>query len=84
MNVNTPIQFNYAQELAQLRLANMGSTPGMSHFGTVRDFRKKFNQFSKEEFRNISNEPMIKDILSGMTKLNKEQIMLRIKEHLEE
>lgn len=64
--------------------AGMGSTPGMSHFGTVKQFRKEFSKFSKEEFRNVSKEPMIKDILSGMTKLNKEQIIKRIKEHLED
>ncbi len=58
--------------------------PGHSHFGAVRNFRKEFNKFSKEEFRNISNEPMIKDILSGMTKLNEQQIIARIREHIED
>lgn len=68
----------------QLGLQGMCSTPGMSHFGTVKQFRKEFSKFSKEEFRDVSKEPMIKDILSGMTKLNKEQIIRRIKEHLED
>lgn len=61
----------------------MGGSPS-EHFGMVKTFRKKFKEYTKEEFRHISNQPMIKHILIGMTELNKEQIADRIKEHLEE
>lgn len=58
------------------------STPGMNHFGTVKDFRKKFSQYSKEEFRKMGNKPVVKEILLGMTKLNKEEIQNRIAQHI--
>lgn len=61
----------------------MGGTP-VEHFGMVRDIRKKFTQYTKEEFRHLSNKPVIKNIVMGMTKLNKDQIAERIKEHLED
>lgn len=62
--------------------AIMGSQLGMSHLGTVREFRKKFKEYSKAEFREMGNKPVIKEILEGMTNLNKEQIKERIEEHL--
>lgn len=61
---------------------SMGSTG--SHFGTVKKFRNKFSTYSKEDFRKMGKDPLVKDILSGMTKLNQDQIMDRIKEHLSE
>lgn len=54
-----------------------------SHFGQVRQMRKKFKEVSKEEFRHLSKEPVVKHILMGATKLDKEQIAERIKEHIE-
>lgn len=64
--------------------AAMGVNPnlGMSHLGVVREFRRKFKEYSKVEFREVGSSPVIKDILSGMTKLNKEEIKDRIAEHL--
>lgn len=61
----------------------MGVNPssGMSHLGLVREFRRKFKEYSKAEFREVGSKPVIKDILSGMTKLNKEDIKDRIAEH---
>jgi hypothetical protein len=60
------------------------SQPGMpSHLGAVKEFRKNFKQYTKEEFRHISNTPIVKNILMGMTELNKDQIKDRIKEHLD-
>ena len=56
--------------------------PRMSHLGTVPESRRKFKEYSKAEFREIGNRPVIKDILSGMTELNKEEIKDRIAEHL--
>lgn len=53
------------------------------HLGMVKTFRKKFKEYTKEEFRHISNKPVIKNILIGMTVLNKEQIADRVKEHLD-
>lgn len=64
----------------------MGVYPGGSaveHFTMVKDFRKEFKKYTKAEFREISNKPVIKEILSGMTKLNKDQIKERIAQHLE-
>jgi len=60
----------------------IGNQLGMSHLGTVKEFRKKFKEYSKAEFREMGKSPVIKEILSGMTKLNKEQIKERIEEHL--
>lgn len=58
------------------------STPGMPHFGTVKEFRKRFKEYTKAEFREMGSKPVIKEILSCMTKLNKEEIKDRIVEHL--
>lgn len=63
------------------RERNMG-TPGTSHLGTVKEFRKRFKEYSKADFREMGNKPVVKDILSGMTKLNKDEIKERIAEHL--
>lgn len=63
----------------------MGVYPGGSpsqHLGQVKQMRKRFKEYSKVEFREISNRPVIKDILSGMTKLNSDEIKGRIAEHL--
>lgn len=62
----------------------MGVQGGVvAHLGMVKTFRKKFKEYTKEEFRHLSNQPMIKHILIGMTSLNKEQIADRVKEHLD-
>lgn len=58
------------------------SQPGMPHFGTVKEFRNRFKEYTKAEFRGMGSKPVIKEILSGMTKLNKEEIKERIAEHL--
>jgi len=55
----------------------------ISHNGQVKYFRKNFKEYSKEEFRDMSNDPMVKEILQGSVKLSKEQIVDRIKEHLD-
>ena len=63
----------------------MGSPIGSTspfHLGMVREARKKFKEYTKAEFRNISHEPMVKEILSGLTRLNRDQILDRIKEHI--
>lgn len=72
-------QQSYTSGLMQLL---MGNQPGMLHIETIREFRKRFKEHSKAEFREMGNKPVIKDILSGMTKLNKEEIKSRIAEHL--
>lgn len=54
-----------------------------NHFGQVRQMRKKFKEISKEEFRHLSKEPVVKHILMGAIKLDKEQITERIKEHID-
>lgn len=59
----------------------MGVNP-LTHLSQVKDFRKKFKEYSKAEFREISNQLVIKDILSGMTRLNAEEIKSRIQEHV--
>lgn len=38
--------------------------------------------YSKESFNDMTSEPVIKDILPGSYKLNKEQVKERIKEHM--
>lgn len=62
----------------------MGVEPigGLNHHGQVKSFRKDFKEHSKEDFRKISNEPIVKDIMSGMVKLGIEETKERIKEHL--
>lgn len=54
-----------------------------THFGQVRQMRKQFKQLSKEDFRKLSKEQYVKDILSGSHKLTAEEISSRIKENLE-
>jgi hypothetical protein len=54
----------------------------INHFGQVKQMRKEFKKFSKEEFRDLSKEPVIKDILSGMSKIGLDEAKERIKEHL--
>ncbi len=70
--------FNAASLFSQ----GVSDNSGMSYLGSVRVFRREFKEYSKAEFREISNKPVIKDILSGMTKLNKEEIKDRIAEYL--
>ncbi len=69
-------------------LNQMGSTPrpGLpdTHFGQVKHFRKEFKKYSKEEFRDMSKEPVIKDILTGTHKMNAEEMKDRIQEHVDE
>lgn len=74
----------FGQQLQQFQpgLPIPMSTPDMSHLGTVKEFRRKFKEYTKEEFRSMGKSPVVKEILSGMTKLNKEQIKDRIAEHL--
>jgi hypothetical protein len=57
---------------------------GPSHLGAVRDFRKSFKEYSKEEFREMGSKPVVKEILTGLTKLNKEEIVERIREYLKD
>ena len=61
-----------------------GVSPALSHFGQVKNSRKMFKQYSKEEFRNMSTAPVIKDIMTGSTKLTPEEINIRINEHVDE
>lgn len=55
---------------------------GNTHLGQVRTVRKAFKEYSKEEFRKLGKDPMVKDILTGTVKLDKDQIIERIKEHV--
>lgn len=57
--------------------------PSHAHFGMVRELRKQFKKYSKEEFRELSKEPVVKAILTGSAKLSTEEIAERIKEHLD-
>jgi hypothetical protein len=63
--------------------AQWGESPAITAFGQLRRIRKRFKEYSKEEFRNMSKEPVIKDILSGSHKLTEEEKQERIKEHLD-
>lgn len=60
---------------------DMGGDPA-EHFGQVRYMRKQFKEYSKEDFRNLSKTPIIKDILTGSCSVPKEEIAARIKQHL--
>ncbi len=65
--------------------AKMVSPLGMpvGHFGQVKYFRKKFKEYSKEEFRELSDEPLVKEMLAGMAKVPMEDVAERIKTHLD-
>ena len=43
----------------------------------------KYKTYSSEKFNNMTSEPVIKDILPGSYKLNKEEAKNRIREHVE-
>lgn len=79
-------QIEYMRRLMQWSGGGaLGAQLGQSgHYSAVKKFRREFKQYTKTEFRELSNKPMIKDILSGMTKLNQDQIKDRIKEHLDQ
>lgn len=62
---------------------NIRDTQPISHFGQLRRIRKQFKEYSKEDFRNMSKEPMIKDILTGSHKVSEEEKQDRIKEHVD-
>lgn len=66
------------------RTLAMDGTSSNEHLGMVKELRKKFKQYSKEEFRNMSKAPIIKDILAGSHKLSKTEIGDRIEEHLKD
>lgn len=59
-----------------------GTQLGHGHLGQVRTVRKAFTEYSKEEFRELGKDLMVKHILTGSVKLTKEQILERIKEHV--
>jgi len=42
-----------------------------------------YKKYSKEDFRSLPKEPLVKEILSGSIKLEKQQIKDRIQEHLD-
>ena len=71
------------RDILRLTGMNFMGGPPREHFRMVRTLRKKFKDYSKEEFRNMSRTPVIKDILSGSHKLTTEEIGNRIKEHLD-
>lgn len=78
------LEIPHKQQLIGIDMGVYPSGSPSDHFGIVKSFRKEFKRYSKNEFRSLSKTPMIKDILSGMTKLNKDQIIDRVKEHLDE
>jgi hypothetical protein len=87
----TPVNYSTGFEIQDLHETRhlldsltwrIGQQPGLSHLGTVRDFRKKFKEYTKAEFREMGENPVVKDILKGLSKLNKDEIANRIKEHL--
>lgn len=49
----------------------------------LEESKSKFPEYSEEKFENISNEPIVKEIMPGMVKLTKEQSAERIRLHLE-
>lgn len=55
---------------------------GKSHFGQVKSFREEFKEYSKEDFRSISKDPVVKDIMSGLSKIGIEEAKERIKAYL--
>jgi hypothetical protein len=62
-----------------------GPTPGgLRHFGQVKKARERFKEYSKEDFRDISNEPVIKDILTGSCKISFDEKLERINEYLKD
>jgi len=61
---------------------NQSANP--SHFGTVRTFRKKFKSYSKEDFRNLSKKPLVKEMLVALEKVPAEDVAERVKAHLED
>lgn len=60
------------------------SFSGDTHLGSVKYFRKKFKEYSKEEFREMSEKPVIKEILAGLAKVPKEDVAERIRLYLED
>lgn len=54
----------------------------LGHYQQVKEFRKEFKELSKEDFRNMSSDPKVKEIMNGKIQLTFEEKKERIKEHL--
>lgn len=67
---------------SSVQFMGTGTIGGLGHQGQVQNIRKKFKELSKEEFRNLSNKPIVKEIMPAALKLSKEEILERIKEHI--
>jgi hypothetical protein len=83
IHLNSYLDQQLQQSYADILGGSMGGLP-LDHYGHVKKFRKEFKQYTKAEFREMSNKPVVKEILSGLTKLNGDEIAERIKEHLKE
>ena len=88
--VYTNDDFGQSQLINNGRTSNslidsMFSTAGITELSRpLTDERKSnFKQYSKEEFKDMSKEPVIKDILTGTHKMSKIETTDRIKEHLD-
>lgn len=55
-----------------------------SHREQVKYMRQRFKNYSKEEFREMSKEPVVKEILAGMCTIPKEDIADRIEAHIKQ
>lgn len=66
------------------QLMGISSPLNGSHFSQVRYMREKFKEYSEEEFRKLSSDPMVKELLSGMAEVPKEEIAIRIKTYMEQ
>ena len=77
------ITSSYMNQLLEQGYMGHQQIGGLNHLGQVKTFRNEFSDLSKEEFRNLSKEPMIKDIMISAHKIGKEEAVKRIKEHLD-
>lgn len=72
----------YERSLLGVDMGSSNFVTSVSHMTAVREMREEFLDYTKEEFRELSHEPVIKDIMIGSHKLTKEQAAERIKAHL--
>lgn len=60
------------------RMGSSTAVNPMSHYSQVRYFRESFKDYSTEDFRKLSKEPLVKDILQGLAVVPKEEVKKRI------
>lgn len=85
------ISRDYPQQVGDILARQQGSQNAIdlavrqllsSHQQQVSFFRKEFKELSKEDFRKLSNDPNVKEILVSSKYLTAQEKAERIREHL--